>query len=99
LALGAAGAKLSNYSQLSTLSLPSGLVVVFGHDQRLVRPGRHRLDQRLDPAGVVLFDPEDGSACLLHARADSALVADEVFLLFTAFTNGADEGMGVAALR
>ena len=97
LALGPADAKLSNYSQLSALSLPSGLVVVFGHDQRLVRPGRHRLDQRLDPAGVVLFDPEDGSACLLHARADSALMADEVFLLFTAFTNGADEGMGVAA--
>jgi hypothetical protein len=97
LAVDAAGAKLSNYSQLFALSLPNELVAVFGHDQRLVRRGRHRLDQRLDPAGVVLFDPEDGRACLLHARADSALVADEVFLVFTAFTNGADQGMGVAA--
>jgi hypothetical protein len=92
-----AEAKLANYSQLFAGPLPNGLVAIFGHDQRLVPRGRHHLDQQFDPFGVVLFDPEDGRACVLHDGADSVLVADEVLLAFTAIASGPDEGIGVAA--
>jgi hypothetical protein len=97
LALDAAEAKLANYSQLFARSLPNGLIAVFGHDQRLVPRGRHHLDHRFDPFGVVLFDPEDGRACVLHDRADSALIAAEALIVFTSIASGPDGGTGVTA--
>jgi hypothetical protein len=96
-ALDAAEAKLSDYSQLSASWLPDGAVAIFGHDQRLVRRGPYHVDERVDPFGVVLFDPEAGRGCSLDARADTVLVTDGVLLVFRAVTSGPDAGIGVVA--
>jgi hypothetical protein len=55
----------------------------------IVQPTRGSITARHEISGSLVdaAASEDALAVL------TALVADEVFLLFTAFTNGADEGM------
>jgi hypothetical protein len=92
-----AEAKLSDYADIAARWLPNDTVAIYGHSEMIEPAGRNRVDHRLSPSGVTIFNPDEQRACVLAPRADTVLEADGVLLAFREFANGPHHGMGVTA--
>lgn len=97
LTIPSADAKLANFDVVRGAYLANGLIAIYGHDQRFVPRPRRRMDTKIKPYGVVLFDPAERRACILDRNADSLVLSEDAMLVFREVARGPNDGIGVRA--